>query len=76
MISPPPETTAAADGVRGAFVFIQPSGPQLTQIAQLIDQDQMKPIIHTVLPLSEARQAQVISQGGHARGKLVLHVAD
>jgi hypothetical protein len=36
----------------------------------------MKPILHTVLPLSEARQAQVISQGGHARGKLVLHVAD
>jgi hypothetical protein len=28
------------------------------------------------LPLAEARQAQVISQGGHARGKIVLHVAD
>ena len=76
VISPPPETTAAADGVRSAFVFIQPSGQQLTQIARLIDQGQMKPILHAVLPLSEARQAQVISQGGHARGKLVLHVAD
>ena len=76
VISPPPEATAAAHGVRSAFVFIDPSGPQLTQIAQLIDQGRMKPIIHTVLPLNEARQAQVISQGGHARGKLVLHVAD
>lgn len=76
VISPPPEATATAHGVRSAFVFIHPSGPQLTQIAQLIDQGQMKPIIHTVLPLREARQAQVISQGGHARGKLVLHVAD
>ena len=36
----------------------------------------MKPILHTVLPLYEARQAQVISQGGHVRGKIVLHVAD
>ena len=76
VIGPPPEATAAAHGVRCAFVFIQPSGPQLTQIAQLIDQGQMKPILHAVLPLSEARQAQVISQGGHTRGKLVLHVAD
>lgn len=76
VISPPPEATAAAHGVRSAFVFIQPSGSQLTQIAQMIDQGQMKPVIHAVLPLSEARQAQVISQGGHARGKIVLRVGD
>ena len=76
VISPPPEATAATHGIRSAFVFIQPSGPQLTQIAQLIDQGQMKPVIHTVLPLNEARQAQVISQGGHARGKIVLRVGD
>ena len=31
----------------------------------------MKPILHTVLPLYQARQAQVISQGGHVRGKIV-----
>ena len=76
VISPPPEATAAAHGVRSAFVFIQPSGPQLDQIARMIDQGQMKPVIHTVLPLSEARQAQVISQGGHARGKIVLRVSE
>ena len=76
VISPPPEATAAAHSVRSAFVFIQPSGPQLDQIARMIDQGQMKPVIHTVLPLSEARQAQVISQGGHARGKIVLRVGE
>ena len=62
--------------MRSAFVFIQPSGAQLAALAQLIDAGQMKPVMHTVLPLTEARQAQVISQGGHARGKLVLQVAD
>ncbi|MBK8534879.1 MAG: NADP-dependent oxidoreductase [Candidatus Competibacteraceae bacterium] len=76
VINPPPEETAAKHGVRSAFVFVQPSGQQLTAIARLIDAGRMKPIIHTVLPLSDARQAQVISQGGHARGKIVLHVAD
>ncbi len=76
VVSPPPPAIAAAHGVRSAFVFIHPSGAQLAAIAQLIDEGRMKPIIHTVLPLSEARQAHVISQGGHARGKIVLHVAD
>ena len=76
IVSPPTEETAAAHGVRSAFVFVQPNGQQLAAIARLIDEGRMKPIIHSVLPLSEARQAQVISQGGHARGKIVLHVAD
>ena len=36
----------------------------------------MRPVIHTVLPLAEVRQAHVISQTGHARGKIVLQVAE
>ncbi|MCP5158495.1 MAG: NADP-dependent oxidoreductase [Gammaproteobacteria bacterium] len=76
VVDPPPEAMAVERGVRSAFVFIQPSGEQLTTITQLIDESRMKPIIHTVLPLREARQAHVISQGGHARGKIVLRVAD
>ena len=76
VVSPPSEATAAELGVRSAFVFVQPSGSQLDAIAHLIDEGRMKPILHTVLPLYEARQAQVISQGGHVRGKIVLHVAD
>ena len=76
VVDPPSETTAIERGVRSAFVFIQPNGEQLTAIARLIDEGRMKPIIHTVLPLREARQAHVISQGGHARGKIVLQIAD
>ncbi|MDG4555000.1 MAG: NADP-dependent oxidoreductase [Candidatus Competibacter sp.] len=75
VVSPPPEAVAAAHGVRGAFVFIRPSGGQLTQIAHLIDEGRMNPVIHTVLPLAEVRQAHAISQTGHARGKIVLRVA-
>ena len=76
VVSPPSKETAAERGVRRAFVFIHASGEQLAAIAQLIDQGKMKPLIHTVLPLAEIRQAHAISQGGHARGKIVLHVAD
>lgn len=76
IVDPPSKATAVERGVRSAFVFIQPNGEQLTAIARLIDEGRMKPIIHTVLPLREVRQAHVISQGGHARGKIVLQVAD
>jgi NADPH:quinone reductase-like Zn-dependent oxidoreductase len=76
VVSPPLETVATERGVRSAFVFIHPSGEQLTAIARLIDEGRMKPLIHTALPLNEVRQAHAISQGGHARGKIVLRVAD
>ncbi|MBK8183558.1 MAG: NADP-dependent oxidoreductase [Candidatus Competibacteraceae bacterium] len=76
VVSPPSKAIAAERGLRRAFVFIHASGEQLTAIAQLIDEGKMKPHLHTVLPLAEARQAHAISEGGHARGKIVLHVAD
>ncbi len=76
VVSPPPEAIAAAHGARGAFVFIHPSGAQLATIAQLINQGRMRPIIHTVLPLNQARQAHAISEGGHARGKIILKVGE
>lgn len=76
IVEPPPETTAVERGVRSAFVFVQPNGEQLIAMTRLIDEGRMKPVIHTVLPLTEARQAHVISQGGHTRGKIVLRVAD
>jgi NADPH:quinone reductase-like Zn-dependent oxidoreductase len=76
VVRPPSAATAVEQGVRSAFVFVQPSSSQLDAIARLIDEGRIKPILHTVLPLYEARQAQVISQGGHGCGKIVLHVAD
>ena len=76
VVSTPPPTTAATHGVRSVYVAIHPSGAQLTQIARLIDEGRMKPIIHTVLPLNEARQAHAISETGHARGKIVLKIAN
>jgi NADPH:quinone reductase-like Zn-dependent oxidoreductase len=76
VISPPPETAAVTHRARGSFVFVQPNSQQLSAITRLVDEGRMKPIIHSILPLSEVRRAHAISQGGHARGKIVLHVAD
>ncbi len=76
VVSPPSKATALERGVRRAFVFIHASSAQLSALANLIDQGNIKPIIHSVLPLADARQAHVISQGGHTRGKIVLQITD
>lgn len=63
-------------GVRAKFIFVQPNARQLGELAHLIDEGRIKPVVETVLPLNEAREAQILSQRGHVRGKLVLRVAD
>jgi NADPH:quinone reductase-like Zn-dependent oxidoreductase len=47
---------------------------ELKQIATLIDQGQVKPVIAKVFPLSEAAEAQRMSEEGHVVGKIVLQV--
>jgi NADPH:quinone reductase-like Zn-dependent oxidoreductase len=70
----PSSEAAAAHGMRGRYVLARPNAEQLTEIAKLVDGGHVKPTIHTVLPLEEARKAHELSQEGHTRGKIVLRV--
>lgn len=74
IVSPPPEDSAAQHNVRAAYHFLDPNAGQLTHIAGLVDAGKVRCIVDTVLPLSEARKAQELSETGHARGKIVLKV--
>lgn len=47
---------------------------QLEEIAGLIDQGIIRPIVSMVLSLEDARKAQQISEEGHVRGKIVIKV--
>jgi NADPH:quinone reductase-like Zn-dependent oxidoreductase len=76
VISPPSEEKAAAHQCRSAYVFIQPRADWLTQIAQLIDEGQVKAIVETVLPLDQVAEAHKLSQSGHTRGKIVFQVRE
>jgi NADPH:quinone reductase-like Zn-dependent oxidoreductase len=70
--APISEGIAAQYSVRGAMMSVQPRASLLTTIADLIDQGQVKINISRVFPLVEARQAQDLSQQGHAHGRIVL----
>ena len=52
------------------------AGENLKQISELIEAKQLKPVTGAVFPLAEARQAHELSQTGHGRGRIILHVAD
>src|SRR5256886_5485673 len=74
--SPPPPEQAKAHGVRPVWFIVEPNRDQLIQIGALIDAGRIRPIIETVLPLSQARQAYEQGSRGHTRGKIVLRVVD
>ena len=69
-------TETEARGMRAASLASRADGGELAQIATLIDQGIVQPMVTTVLPLSAAAQAQALSENGHAHGKIVLRVAE
>ncbi len=71
-----PEGAPEKYGVRAKTLIAQPDGEELAQIADVIDEQQVKPIVTTVLPLSEAQKAHEMSETHHTRGKIVLKVAE
>jgi len=63
-------------GIRGASIVVQNNGDELAQIGKLIDEKKIKVIVSETFPLADANQAEAKADTGHARGKIVLKVAD
>jgi len=73
----PDTNDADAQGKKGVGFLVAPNQEQLTQIANLIDSNVIKPFVNQVLPLWDARKAQDMLQYGHnLRGKIVLRVME
>jgi len=61
----------ADERTRAAFFIVEPSRSQLEEIAWLIDSGAIRPIVGSVFPLAEARQAYLQKP---VRGKVVIQV--
>ncbi|WP_298908202.1 NADP-dependent oxidoreductase [uncultured Nostoc sp.] len=72
--APPNAEKAEERGIRAEMMNMKPSTSLLEEIASLLDSGQVKTIVAQTFSLSEARQAQELSQGGHVRGKIVLQI--
>lgn len=64
------EEKGASHGVDAMWFIVHPNRDQLIQIGKLIDSGYVKPIVDTVLPLSQARQAYEGAKDIHKQGKI------
>ena len=74
-IQAPSEETAAAHGVRQAFLTSSPPIKEvLTEMATLVDSGQVKPHVSAVFPLRDIKKAHSMVERRHTRGKVALQV--
>ena len=75
-VGQPSKEKARELGIRALFFSGgRPSSERLQTIAQLIDEGQVKATLARIFPLREASLAHELSQSGHGRGRIVLHIA-
>jgi len=63
---------AQRHSVRYEYLFMRPSGEQLSEIATLLDSGKIVPVIDRVFPLAQARDAFAYSESGRAVGKIII----
>lgn len=56
------------------FLFMKPSGAELSILRTLIEQDKIKPVIDRILPFSEITEAFNYSKTSRAKGKIILKI--
>lgn len=61
-------------GVEYDFLFMKPSGKELTTITALIEQGVIEPMIDRVVPFDEIQSAFDYSASGRAKGKIVIAI--
>jgi NADPH:quinone reductase-like Zn-dependent oxidoreductase len=75
--SPPPAPDVVKQhSPRFVWFIVEPNRAELVQIGELFDRGQLRPVVDTVFPLAQARQAYEQAVKGHPRGKIVLRVVD
>jgi len=65
---------AAAVGARGVTINVAPDHAVLAQLAQLVDDGALRPLIAETFPLAEVAKAHELGEGNRTTGKLVLTV--
>jgi NADPH:quinone reductase-like Zn-dependent oxidoreductase len=76
LLEMPSTELAQEHGIRAQKNAFAPTSEHLRIIAQLIGEGAVRPTIERIFPLHEVAQAHELSQSGHGRGRIVLHIAD
>jgi NADPH:quinone reductase-like Zn-dependent oxidoreductase len=76
LVAEPDKAELDKHGIRGASISVKPNADELVEIARLIDEKKIKPIVSQVFPLTDAVKAQEHAATHHTRGKLIIKIAD
>jgi NADPH:quinone reductase-like Zn-dependent oxidoreductase len=68
------EVTSPSDAVRGEYFVVEPSGPQLAELARLVDAGALRPVVGRIVPFADAATAFLTDKDGHHPGKTVVEV--
>ncbi len=70
----PDEKEAARYDVKAHGVWLKPDGEQLKRLAGLMEESQLKVVIHASYPFGEKgiKDAHSLSETGHVSGKIVI----
>ncbi|HYK63533.1 MAG TPA: zinc-binding dehydrogenase, partial [Patescibacteria group bacterium] len=70
----PAAAQAERFGVSAKFFIVEPNRGHLIELAKLVDDGSLKPIVSETFPLSAARRAYESGSRGHLRGKIVIRI--
>ncbi|HEV7307565.1 NADP-dependent oxidoreductase [Ensifer sp.] len=65
---------ASKHGVAYRYLFMHPSGPELAELAALIDAGTIRPVIDRVFPFQDTAAAFDYLETGRAKGKVVVEI--
>jgi len=57
-----------------SFLFVRPDGAQLAEIGELLEAEQVRPVIDKVFPFEQAKEALEYLAQGRAKGKVVVRI--
>lgn len=67
---------ARRHGVTYRYLFMHPSGSELAELAELIRQGTLEPVVDRVFPFADIDQAFAYLESGRAKGKVVVQMRD
>lgn len=67
---------ARRHGVTYRYLFMHPSGAELAELAGLIEQKRLIPVIDRVFPFAAIAEAMAYLESGRAKGKVVVQMVD
>ncbi|MDI1443034.1 NADP-dependent oxidoreductase [Polyangium sp. 6x1] len=76
IVGKPSPEKAQEFGVRAVRVGAGPNAAQLAEVARLVDEGRIRPVVSEIFPLQDTRRALEQIKTGHTRGKAVIRVVD